>query len=150
MDGVLADFEAGIKRYCSIDDADKFDNWEGRSKIVDKICEQNKDIFDDLPPIEGGIEAIMELSEKYSVYFLSTPMRSIPESYSGKRKWIDKHFGEWGSKRLILTHRKDLCIGDYLIDDRTLNGASDFTGEFIKFGSDTFPHWDSIKNYLLK
>jgi len=52
-------------------------------------------------------------------------------------------------KRLIITHRKDLCLGDYLIDDRGKNGTSEFAGEWIQFGSEQFPGWDSVLRYLL-
>ena len=43
---------------------------------------------------------------------------------------------------------KTLNIGDYLIDDRTKNGAGEFRGELIQFGTETFPDWDSVLNYL--
>jgi hypothetical protein len=39
-------------------------------------------------------------------------------------------------------------MGDYLVDDRTKNGAGDFTGELIQFGTDKFPDWHSVVNYL--
>ena len=39
-------------------------------------------------------------------------------------------------------------IGDYLIDDRRFNGASEFTGEWIHFGSEKFPNWNSVLKYL--
>ena len=52
-------------------------------------------------------------------------------------------------KRLILTHRKDLLIGDYLIDDRLKNGAGEFKGELIHFGTIKFPDWKTVLEYLL-
>jgi len=50
---------------------------------------------------------------------------------------------------LILTHRKDLVKGDILIDDRPNNGAKDFEGEWIHFGSENFPDWSSVIKHLL-
>lgn len=50
---------------------------------------------------------------------------------------------------MVITHRKDLCEGDYLIDDRGKNGTSEFKGEWIQFGSEQFPNWESVKTYLL-
>ena len=47
-------------------------------------------------------------------------------------------------KRIVITHRKDLC----LIDDRGKNGTSDFAGEWIEFGSEKFPDWKSVLVYL--
>ena len=35
---------------------------------------------------------------------------------------------------MIITHRKDLLIGEYLIDDRLANGAEHFRGKLISFG----------------
>lgn len=53
-----------------------------------------------------------------------------------------------GYKRLILTHHKDLNRGDFLIDDRTRHGADRFAGEHIHLGSDRFPDWPSVMEYL--
>jgi len=37
-------------------------------------------------------------------------------------------------KKLIITARKDLLIGDILIDDHAWNGAKDFKGQWFHFG----------------
>ena len=54
----------------------------------------------------------------------------------------------------MLTHRKDLNRGAYLVDDREKNGAKEFGEregqEWIHFGSDKFPDWESVLGYLLK
>ena len=52
-------------------------------------------------------------------------------------------------KRLILTHHKNLNMGDYLIDDREANGSDKFTGEHIHFRTNRFPNWKSVLEYLL-
>jgi hypothetical protein len=36
-----------------------------------------------------------------------------------------------------------------LIDDRGKNGASEFEGKWIQFGSDRFPDWQSVLDNLL-
>ena len=47
-------------------------------------------------------------------------------------------------------HNKHLNEGHFLIDDRPhRNGAGDFKGELIHFGSDKFPNWDHVLGYLL-
>ena len=38
--------------------------------------------------------------------------------------------------------------GDYLIDDRTKNGADRFRGEHIHFGQPPFPDWPAVVAYL--
>ena len=80
-----------------------------------------------------------------------------PEALTDKRYWVEYYFGEMFHKRLITTHRKDLLMGDYLIDDRLKNGAAEFNGELLRFGYDfennnspnEYPNWNSILDYLL-
>ena len=143
MDGVVADFE---KFVLSIDPNL---NLKDRQKEVDNIMKKNPHMFEFLQPIPKAIETVNKLKEDFDVYFLSTPVWDVPESYTGKRRWIMNHFGEWANKRLILTHRKDLCIGDYLVDDRTKNGAGEFKGVHIHFGQKGFEDWDKVFNYLI-
>ena len=39
-------------------------------------------------------------------------------------------------------------MGEYLIDDRTANGAGNFKGEQIHFGTEKFPNWEAVLEYL--
>jgi hypothetical protein len=34
-------------------------------------------------------------------------------------------------------------------EDRTKNGAGEFDGELIRFGSENFPDWDAVVEYLM-
>lgn len=148
MDGVLADFsKAIIERNPHLNiDMEDFSTW---GDFVDEYCEANPRIFLDLEFIEGAQEAVPLLNEKYNIYFLSTPMHGVPESYMDKRLWLGKWFPEISYKKLILTHNKGLCMGKYLVDDRIKNGVEHFTGEHIHFGSKKFPDWATILNYVL-
>lgn len=47
---------------------------------------------------------------------------------------IEIVFDDVFHKKMIITHRKDLVEGDYLIDDRGKNGTSEFKGEWKIFG----------------
>ena len=147
MDGVIADFDRAIQ-----DHIDRFelnvDKFESREKLVDYICECNPHLFHQLEPIEGAIESVKELFPLFDVYFLSTAMWWVPTSFTGKRVWLEEHFGDLATKRLILTHRKDLALGHYLIDDRTKNGAGEFTGFHIHFRTEQFPDWETVVNFL--
>jgi 5'-nucleotidase len=145
MDGVIADFDAVISKYNPAVDTSRGEFRDA----VDEICEANTRIFLEIEPIPGGIEAVNILKDHYDIYFLSTPMWNVPDSFGDKRIWLEKHFGSFAHKRLILTHRKDLNLGKYLIDDRKTNGSEAFTGEHIHFGTDQFPTWDSVLKYLL-
>lgn len=147
MDGVIADFEAGIKivnPHVILNE----DNKEANDIVTD-IVKADPLFFQKLPPIEGGVDGVKELMKYYLVIFCSTPMEEVPHSFGGKKEWLNEHFGEKAYKNLKLTHHKHLCIGDYLIDDRLKNGAGQFTGEHIHFGTEKFPDWDSVLKYLL-
>ena len=142
MDGVLVDLEAKIATYdknfieaCELDDS------------VDRI----PDLFLDPPPMKGAVDAFNKLvkSDKYDVYILSTAPWNNPDAWMQKRKWVMKHLGDGSYKRLILSHHKHLNMGDYLIDDRTKNGAGKFKGELIQFGKEKFPDWSAVLKYLL-
>jgi 5'(3')-deoxyribonucleotidase len=62
---------------------------------------------------------------------------------------VENHLGELAFKRLILSHNKGLFTGRALIDDRLRNGVDHFKGEHIHFGTEKFPDWDSVLDYLL-
>lgn len=153
MDGVIADFEAGMSLIAPHIELGEHSPipYETRSKQVDEIVLNTPGFFEGLPLMAGAPWAVYELrdSGKYDIYFLSTPMCNVAHSYGGKRTWLINNFGEWAEKRLILTHRKDLAIGDILIDDRTRNGAGEFKGELLLYGGSQFPNWEAIIKHLL-
>ena len=72
----------------------------------------------------------------------------MPRSWSHKRLWVSKHLGPCVHKRLILYNHKNLLRGDILIDDRTANGAGEFDGELIQFGTNKFPDWKAVLKHL--
>jgi 5'(3')-deoxyribonucleotidase len=147
LDGVVSDFDSAISQMNPETNAMATSE---RKELVHKICKNTPGFFENLPLIPGAINAIEKLSKEFEIFFLSTPMWDVPNSYSEKRNRIEKHFKDWGKKRLILTHRKDLQIGHYLIDDRTVHGASEFKGNFIHFGKDPFERWESVASYIHK
>jgi 5'(3')-deoxyribonucleotidase len=99
--------------------------------------------------MEGALEAVKTLSGIYDIYILSTAPWNNPSAWSDKLEWVKRYLGEYGYKRLILTHHKELNRGDYLIDDREANGAGKFEGELIRFG-ETGRTWSEIVEYLKK
>lgn len=151
MDGVVADFDFAIQQIDpTLHTGDGID-YSARAERVDALVKENPNLFHELPLIPGAENAIEKLFESglYDIYFLSTPMWDVPESFTGKRLWLEKAFGnERVKKRLILTHNKHLNIGDYLVDDRKTNGSEKFTGYHIHFGVE-YKDWDAVLEYLL-
>ena len=142
MDNVLVDFPTEI------------------AALSDELKETYKGNYDETPgifslmqPMKGVVEAIYLLAEHYDIYVLSTGPWLNPSAWSDKLEWIQKYFGKEEDsplyKRLILSHHKDLNQGDFLIDDRTKNGAKNFQGELLLFGSDAYPDWEHVLNRLI-
>jgi 5'-nucleotidase len=151
IDGVLANFDKAVEALSpGINSPEQRKDHESHKQKLLALCQCNPTIFQELEPIEGALAAVDELFPLYDVYFLSSPMWFLPASFVGKRIWLENHFGEKAVRRLTLTHRKDLCIGDYLVDDRTINGAAKFKGRFIHFGSADFPDWKTTLAFLKK
>jgi 5'(3')-deoxyribonucleotidase len=138
MDNVLVDFPKGIESICEDDRI----NYEGR-------YDECPGIFALMPPLPNAIESYRQLAEHFDTYILSTSPWLNPSAWSHKLEWVQDHLGDVAHKRLILSHHKNLNRGDYLIDDRTKNGASEFDGELILFGSPQFPDWKTVTKYLL-
>ncbi len=139
LDGVVVDFQSGI---------DQLD--EQTKKIFEGQYDDVPNIYSRMEPIAGAVDAVKKLATKYDVYFLSTAPWGNPSAWSDKVNWVSQYLGEYGYKRLILSHHKNLNNGHYLIDDRPRsNGADNFEGKVINFGSDDFPNWDKVLAKLL-
>ena len=137
MDNVLVDFPSAF------------------AQLAPEVLNQYDDRLDEIPgifalmdPVPGAIEAYEKLTKIYDTYILSTAPWKNPSSWSDKLLWVQKYLGQVAYKRLILSHHKNLNDGDYLIDDRTKNGADNFRGELIHFKTDRFPDWDAVLKYL--
>lgn len=143
MDGVLVDFESAL------------------TKVSPEVLEKFTGEYDNIPgifalmdPMPGAIEAVDLLKEKYDLYILSSSPWENPTALGDKLAWVKKYFGGDGQeniffRKVIFSSVKHLNRGDILIDDRTANGAGDFLGRHIHFGSSEFPDWQSVLDKLL-
>ena len=148
MDGVIADFGTEIEKW-----------FEAHPHLKERFKthpDHIHGIFRNPKPIEGAIESINKLKEKYDLYIATASPWGNPQASSDKRYWIEQHFGNLFHKRMFITHRKDMINADYLIDDSLGNGASEFKGELIRFGTDyktgeinEYPTWNDVINKLL-
>lgn len=138
MDNVLVDFESGLAQVSE----EVKQEYEGR---LDEI----PGLFGLMKPMPGAIDSMHELQKHYDLFILSTAPWKNPSAWSDKVSWVTKYLDDVFHKRMVITHRKDLCQGDYLIDDRGKNGTSEFAGEWIEFGSEKFPDWNSVLVYLM-
>lgn len=140
MDGVLADFFGAREM--------------ALEKNPHNLYPQSEyGFFANLKPIKGAINILKWFidSPNFDVYILTAPSIMNPLSYTEKRVWIEKFFGMELVKKLIISPNKGLNKGHYLIDDNVRGqGQENFEGELIQFGSEEFPDWISVLEYLTK
>jgi 5'(3')-deoxyribonucleotidase len=141
MDNVLVDFPSGMAA-C---DPALLSEYDGRADEIPGI-------FALMQPMPGAIAAYRELSELFDTYILSTAPWDNPTAWSDKLEWVKQHLGAPAHKRLILSHNKHLNRGDYLVDDRSKNGAEEFGQlpgqEWIQFGQGHHKDWPEVVAYL--
>ena len=137
MDGVLVDFNSGVNRLSTR----MYELYKGHP-------DKAPGVFALMDPVPGAIDAIERLTDRFDIYILSTAPWDNPSAWSDKLNWVHLHLSGYFTKRLILCHHKELLNGDYLVDDNPNNGAEDFPGEWIHFGSQQFPDWNAVEEYL--
>ena len=164
MDGVLADVykqfiameekESGIKLPIEIlvgkPEYEVFKN--GRKHV------NTKGFFRNVPLMNGCVETMKKLNEKYDVFIVSAAMEfpnSLPEKYS----WLKEHFPFITWQQIVFCGSKIIVHGDIMIDDHYKN-LDNFKGQTILFtqphndGHDDKGHtrvhsWKDILNILL-
>lgn len=150
MDGVLVDFGKAIETEFA-NNPEYLLKYQNEPDLIPNI-------FENPEPVEGAIDAVRKLAEcgKYDLFIATTSPWDNPDALTHKRLWIEKYFGDLFKKKMFITHRKDLLIGDYLIDDRLKNGAEDFREELLHFGWDyennkwnKYRTWEEVINKLL-
>lgn len=150
MDGVIVDFKSEIDLH--------FKKQPSLRTNYNDNPDEIPGIFLNPKPVIGSIDAVKKLSEtgKYDLFIATSATWGNVESAMHKRLWIETHFGDLFKKKMMITHRKDLLIGDFLIDDREANGAKDFAGELLSFGWayekkewNEYPTWEHLLKKLL-
>ena len=138
MDNVMCDFSGAKER----------ELW-GNPDIAHP--QSQFDFFRKLYEINGAVDALIDFAEAgIDVYILTAPSTMNPMSYTEKMLWVRDHLGPWWVERLIISKHKHLNVGDYLVDDMASGcGQEKFEGELIQFGSERFPNWQVVKDYVL-
>ena len=145
MDGVLADWSAGMERTLVAQRVEvNFLDWSRWEGVREDAAPEHREAFAaamasaffyrDLYPIWGAIEALHEMRDAgHEVFICSTPDSTNRSCASDKIAWVRHHLGDDWVKRLILTHDKTLVHGDVLVDDKP-----EVTG------SNPVPSWEHV------
>ncbi len=135
MDHVLCDYAEGFERH----------------KRLYPHLPYPQGLHSGLKPLKEAVETYRWLNDhpKTDVYILTAPSIRNSHSYSEKRDWVEKHFGLSVVRNLIISPHKNLNKGHYLIDDMASGkGQDSFEGTLIRFGSERFPDWRSVRDYF--
>ena len=122
-----------------------------------------KNFFRTIPAVKPAIENIKILMENelYEIFFCTSPCRGNPHSASEKIEWIAEHFGDFYTRKMIITQDKTVVRGDFLIDDKHQVKGSDVpswrhvlarTYHNQHLNKDTHPlileNWSDLENIL--
>ena len=136
MDGVIADFEKA---------SNEFQRIHGKTNRPDKYVDYRY-----LDIIEGAEEAVKYLYNNHDVFIATTPPWDRIQVWADKRAWLEENF-PYLKQRLIFTHRKDLLIGDILIDDSNYRGQPDFQGKWYWFNKNwNTRNWKACLEFINK
>jgi len=133
MDNVLVDFSSALQ----LQSKETLQMYEGRYDEIPHL-------FGKMLPMPHALESYRRIAAKYDTYILSTAPWLNPSAWYDKVMWVQRYLNDLAYKRLILTHHKNLCAGDYLIDDRRHNGAGQFRGELLQFGLAPYATWEDV------
>jgi len=120
MDGVLADFDAGVGR-----------TYEYKSDPPEMLA---KGFFRNLPVMPGAKEAVAVLQENPMVdlYIATKPTTKNLHCATEKYEWVAEHFPSL-LKKIFMVCDKGHLNGDFLIDDDFKEWGDRFQGNFIYF-----------------
>jgi len=130
QDGVLADFDGGIKRWYNLTFTQaEHEVWEydfkrhGFKRETDFWKGLTKNFWADLEWTADGKE-LYALVKQYDPVIMTSPPWSSPNAIDGKAEWIKKNLKKvWRSRRMCFTSRKHLFAHSQalLIDDKESN-----------------------------
>ena len=89
-------------------------------------------------PASSAQKAIRQFIEHYQVYF-------VAEDETTAKPWLEEYIGVPAWRHLVVTWRRDLLYGDYLISSQK---EGDTMATLIEYGSDTFKTWEDIIEYF--
>ncbi len=91
----------------------------------------SKGFFRNAPLIEGCVEIMKRLNEKYDLFIVSAAME-FPQSLPEKLEWLAEHFPFLNWKQFVFCGSKAVVQGDIMIDDYFKN-LDYFKGQTILF-----------------
>jgi 5'(3')-deoxyribonucleotidase len=134
VDGVLADFPSAALRYINgvgplpfpvtLNDVTEHDILDclGLSALqerFDRWCAE-VELCRNLPVYPGAQDFVLSLRTFAEVVIVTSPYSAVPNWCHQRIEWLKEHFGI-EKRDVIFAKRKELVMGDILIDDKAAN-----------------------------
>ena len=126
MDGVLADFDRGVREFCGMEPSPQGEGWyPGIDDPMWAKARQVPHYYDRLYPIPGALEMLRTVYEKYGerceiLTGIPKPKRGMIGAAEDKVKWMHRLFSEDIVVNTVFREQKpDYCTGRdcILVDD---------------------------------
>lgn len=96
-------------------------------------CMMKPGFFASLAPIDGSIDGMRWLYERYDVFLVSSAM-FVPHAFGEKFAWVERHLPFLAVERLVFCGQKSIVAADVLVDDSPYHFEG-FAGTGIMFAS---------------
>ncbi len=104
---------------------------------------------EDMEPYGSAVKAFAGLSRHYTPYVLISNSFNEPERLPALFRWVEKKLGVPAWNRILVSNKKDMLLGDYLIDRYPERlSTSDFMGTVLHFGEEPFKTWEEVLTYF--
>lgn len=104
---------------------------------------------ENMEPYGSAVKAFNALTRKYAPYVLVSNAYNQPERLPALLTWVERRLGVAAWDRVLVSNKKDMILGDYLIDrypDRLYTDS--FMGTVLHFGEDPFRTWEEVLTYF--
>lgn len=114
------------------------------------LVEDRFPVAETTDPIMDSEATLTFLAQYADIYMISNAPWSSYRSWCRMTEWVKAHCGDSVCRHMIFTDHKELLKGDYLVTSSYDQGSYDFEGKLILLGSEDFPDWFFIDEYLRK
>ncbi|MCR4892102.1 MAG: hypothetical protein K5989_07990 [Lachnospiraceae bacterium] len=129
MDGVLADFDRGVRELCHMEPLNQMTSTEEEDTKLWAAVREVGHFYDKLEIIPGSDELLRSIMAKYGdkceiLTGIPKPHRHIDNAGEDKQKWMARHFGPEIRVNIVFKEqKKERCKGEgcILIDDYQKN-----------------------------
>ena len=123
MDGVLADFERGVKEMCGMEVPPQEPKYDSENDMMWEKIRQVEHFYDRLKPMPGALEMFNTLNSRYDCEILTAvpkPKRGIVTADDDKKRWVKRILSDEIKVNIVVKEeKKNFAEGpeSILIDD---------------------------------